>query len=356
MTRTYTTNPEDVILGRYAVRSSIGFGSYGTVVKAENVVTGNVVAVKLLHRDAQLHPDPQVEVRMYEKIAAGCGPSSGLFAAVLDSGSSLGFHCIVFELCQSTIFEVIQGYSGLLPLPARHIMEIAHQLIKGLGYLHSLGIVHGDVKPDNVALKIGDVTTIRWLDGNNGFNEKKVLVSTQICILDLGSAVVVPPRGAMPGRIGARPYRAPEVTLGLQWSFGIDTFAIGCVVAEMYLMGGLFDDCIEGDREHLAAMDKLLGPFPSDFANRLETAFAGTFSFNGRITVQYPSPGVALSAAHKESLRRLERLRPLSTYIYDPMLHNLLRGLMALDPTERLLLDAAAKHPYFDNLSKQPLQ
>lgn len=58
---------------------------------------------------------------------------SSLFAQVLGSGMHLGFHCVVFELCQATLFDVLQGYSGLAPLPMRHIIEIAYQIIKAIG-------------------------------------------------------------------------------------------------------------------------------------------------------------------------------------------------------------------------------
>ncbi len=55
-----------------------------------------------------------------------------LFAAVLGSGTHLGFHCIVFDLCEGTLYDLIKGYSGFLPLPARHVLEMAYQLVSGI--------------------------------------------------------------------------------------------------------------------------------------------------------------------------------------------------------------------------------
>ena len=58
--------------------------------------------------------------------------ASSLFAAVLANGVHCGFKCIVFDLCHSTLFDVIRGYCGLIPLPGRQLGEMAYQLIKAI--------------------------------------------------------------------------------------------------------------------------------------------------------------------------------------------------------------------------------
>lgn len=56
------------------VRATLGYGSYGTVVRAEDRFTGSAVAIKLLHKDEDLNSDLHVEERMYQKLLAGCDP------------------------------------------------------------------------------------------------------------------------------------------------------------------------------------------------------------------------------------------------------------------------------------------
>ena len=101
---------------------------------------------------------------------------------------------------------------------------------------------------------------------------------------------------------------------GLPWKFGVDVFAVGCVIAEIYLGNQLFSSDISSDREHLAALDRVLGPFPQAFAQMIDTRFPGTFSLNDyHVKVCYPSIDTVLTRdSHAAPMRRLERMRPLS--------------------------------------------
>ncbi|KAI9056618.1 kinase-like protein [Trametes sanguinea] len=345
----YIARGSDVLCKRYQVRGSIGFGASGTVVRAQDNVTGTAVAIKVLHGGVRHPTDVDVEERMYEKLLAGCNPHISLFAQVLGSGDHDGFHCIIFELCQCTLFDVLQDYSGLMPLPARHVLEIAYQLVKAVEYLHSLNIVHTDIKLDNIALRAQDAVNVSWLDPVTGFQEKKVLAKAQICILDLGNAVELQGDGVAHGTIGARGYCAPEVALSLPWSYPVDSFGVGCVLAELYLGRNLFDPQIESDREYLATIDRLLGPFAEQFARMVEARDPGTFAFSNKASVQYPPPeSVQLASEYAEAMRRLERVRPLAAQVHDIHLIDLLRLLLSPDPHGRLGMEAAAKHKYFD--------
>ncbi|KAI0691975.1 kinase-like protein [Cerioporus squamosus] len=350
--KTYVATANDVIMDRYLVLSSLGRGSFGTVVRTVDKVTGTGVAIKVLHKDEDLNVDPQREVRLYHKLLSGCRPQIELFAAVLDYGEHMGFKCIAFELCQSTLCDVVRGFSGLAPLPGRQLVEIAYQMVSATEYLHSLGIIHCDLKPDNIALCSAETVTVRWLDAITGFHDKKILKSTQIRVLDLGTAVDQDDKPlTLLGRVGNRGYRAPEISFGTVWSFGVDTFALGCVIAELYLGRDLFP--ADMMREHLAMVDKLVGPFSEEYAHSIEDKLPGTFSFVGRVAIRFPRAGVALSAEeHGEPMRRLENLKPLSATIHDTLLYDLVRKLMMPDPVERLEMDAAAKHAYFDVLAK----
>ncbi|KAI0683367.1 kinase-like protein [Cerioporus squamosus] len=344
----------EAVMNRYRMVCSLGRGSFGTVVRAEDKITGSVVAIKLLHKDEDLNSDPQKEVRIYRKLLEGCRAQIELFPAVLGVGVHQGFSCIVFELCDSTLYDVIHGFCGLLPLPGRQLVEMVYQIVAAVEYLHSVGITHSDLKPDNIALKCADTTSIRWLDTITGYHNKKLLKSTEIRILDLGSAVC---RNdgltCSSGRIGNQCYRAPEISLGLPWSSGVDVFAIGCIVAELYLGRSLFPAESMTDREHLATVDKLVGPFGEEYARSVEKKIPGTFVFGDEVSVLFPASEVTLTAVeHAVPMKRLEDCKPLSGLVHDVVLHDLLHGLMRPSPSSRLGLDSALKHKYFDCLAR----
>ena len=99
--------------------------------------------------------------------------------------------------------------------------------------LHTLGIIHADLKPDNIAIKCSATVSLRYFDPVDGFRHcvccswysldrynyilicplQNRLVSTQLCILDLGGALEERDDGNE-GIVGAVNYRAPEISLG----------------------------------------------------------------------------------------------------------------------------------------------
>nr|VWO95048.1 N/A [Ganoderma boninense] len=259
---------------KYRVRTKLGRGSFGTVVLAEDTLTDTAVAIKLLHKDPDLHEDVRHEENVYRTLLAGCDPRIELFAEAITSGTHRGFHCIVFELCGATLYDMVHGCMGLLPFPARHILEIAYQLVKAVDCL--------------------------------------------------------------------------------PWGSGVDTFAVGLMIAEIFLGSQLFSSDISSDREHLAALDRVLGPFPRGFAHTVDARFPGTFSLDDDIVkVHYPPLDTVVTRdSYGDSMRRLERMRPLSADMHDPELVDLINRLTSLDPAKRIALNVAGKHTYFDAVGR----
>ncbi|OSC96186.1 kinase-like protein, partial [Trametes coccinea BRFM310] len=216
--------------------------------------------------------------------------------------------------------------------------------------LHSLGIVHTDLKPDNIGVKCGDTVRVQWLDVLTGYHKKKILVCTQVCILDLGNAHEARP-GGNHGRVGAKTYRPPEVLLGLPWSYAVDAYGLGCVLSELYLEENLVTLDIGTDLEQLATVDALLGPFPREFAIMVNKKSPDTFTVGDNVSVNFPLPEADTPSPEEvDALRRLEQLRPISARIHIPLLCDLICKLMSPDPERRLTLAQAKKHQYFDAL------
>lgn len=111
--------------------------------------------------------------------------------------------------------------------------------------------------------------------------------------------------------------------IGLPWNTNVDVFAVGCVISEVYLGHQLLPRDIQSDREHLAVIDKVFGPFPEQYAREVEQKFAGTFTFGvrGPTVVFQPGDLKQLEQVDGVMLRRLEELRP----IWVCVIHVLLR-------------------------------
>ncbi len=138
-----------------SVEGLLGFGSFGTVVAADDIITGRAVAVKLLHKAVNGSQDARVEEQVYDALVAGCcanfryvtlrmdcllcagaDRTARLFAEVLGSGEHRGFHCIVFERCELSLYGAIQGQRGVTPFPRRQVAEIAEQVLRGIDCMY----------------------------------------------------------------------------------------------------------------------------------------------------------------------------------------------------------------------------
>ena len=121
------------------------------------------------------------------------------------------------------------------------IRKLCYQFFEGLAFLHSKGIAHRDIKPDNIlvdadgvlnmqkepTLKICDFGSAKQLDNHNWvFNQRKVI--------SMGDVL---PRGSVT-YISTRYYRAPELLYSnAYYGIEIDLWAAGCVIAELFTKG-----------------------------------------------------------------------------------------------------------------------
>ncbi|KAH9848476.1 kinase-like domain-containing protein, partial [Lenzites betulinus] len=334
------------------VQCMLGYGSFGTVVGAEDIFTGGLVAVKILHRVRGLHRDVHRERRVYDILVAGCSPRISLFTEILGEGVHHGLHCTVFELCSATLCDILKGSGDLLPLSARHMCEISHQVVLGVEYLHSLDIVHCDLKPDNIAIKSFEITSVQVMDNSGRFKVKNILRSTALCIIDLGSAMSSSELALAPAVIGAPMYRAPEVGLRIPLTRAVDTFAVGCVIAEVYLMENLFDPDFASNFEHLALVDRITGPFSAVFARQIKRVRPGSFRFHPKVEVVFPPKAIRFPRGRlAPSLRRVQQAKPICARVHDTLLADLLKKLLIPDPAVRCSLAVATRHQYFGKLS-----
>ena len=150
-----------------------------------------------------------------------------------------GFRCLVFELLSHSLYDVLRSTS-FKGVSLGLVRKFARQIFSALSFLRSIGVVHCDVKPENVLLVSADRSAVK--------------------LIDFGSSCFV---GDTPDftYVQSRFYRAAEVILGLPYGVEIDTWSLGCVLVEMHAGTPLFPG--RDERDQLGKIAEALGPVPA---------------------------------------------------------------------------------------------
>jgi len=230
------------------------------------------------------------------------------------------------------------------PFPRQHIQSFARQLLGSVAFLHDLHLIHTDLKPENILLVHNDYKTVHVpVPGKRNAppKAKRVLHSTDIRLIDFGSATFENEYHSTV--VCTRHYRAPEIILGLGWSYPCDAYSLGCILVEFFTGIALFQT--HDNLEHLAMMEMVMGKMPDRFAR------AGARSkpefFKDGVKLDWPK-----AKASRQSKKEVRATRPLSDVIppHDVVNRhflNLVQKLLAFDPAQRVTVREALNHPYF---------
>ena len=153
----------DIVEGRYRIIGILGQGGMGTVWLAEHALIRRKVALKLL-RPELATDDRAIERFMNEARAAGTLGHPNIVESTDMGFTSDGVPYIVFEHLEGALLtDEIYRLGGL---PVRRVVRIAQQIASALGAAHEAGIVHRDLKSDNVFLtdRDGEVDRVKVLD------------------------------------------------------------------------------------------------------------------------------------------------------------------------------------------------
>lgn len=138
------TNPIDKL---WKVERQIGRGGYGTVFEARNIETGVLYAVK--SEEPQWNSPLSTEIRVYEKLT-DIPLQAKCFPKIYYDGYHHGHKVIVMELLGPSLWALQDRHKGKIPVPMT--LKIGKHAFKILEQLHYKGIVHNDIKPNNLVL------------------------------------------------------------------------------------------------------------------------------------------------------------------------------------------------------------
>ncbi len=234
-----------VVAGRYRLESRLGEGGMGVVYRARHVLIDRVVALKLIRPD--LRGETHLRAWMLREARAANRVDHAHIVDIHDVGETEdGELYLVMEYLIGTALstEVAKG-----PMPLARAVDILEQMCAALGRAHDLGVVHRDLKSDNVML-------------TNGRGGRQDFVK----ILDFGLAALardarLAPKGAV---FGTPEYMSPEQARGED----------AVAVSDLYSLGVLFYEMLTGklpfrspDRDTLLKM-QMTSPAPKPSAKR----------------------------------------------------------------------------------------
>lgn len=214
-----------ILDSKYKLLESLGQGGMGSVFRAERLHIGDEVAVKLLHRDLVREKQALERFRREARTAAMIRHPNVVSIHDFNDGSTdVSEAYIVMELVQGrSLGDLLRREGRLTPVRAVRLMN---GICAGVGVAHRQGLLHRDLKPDNVIIvppsHEGDEETAKVVD----FGLAKVR--------DVAAATALTHTGAV---IGTLYYMSPEQCSGEELDPRADVYSLGAMFYEM-LTGG----------------------------------------------------------------------------------------------------------------------
>jgi HAMP domain-containing protein len=195
---------------RYEVKEVLGVGGMGMVFKAVDSELGEVIAIKTLKQEL-LSEDANALERFKSEIRLARRISHRNVVRTHDLGEFSGVYFITMEYVEGTTLKELIKRRGRLPIPVT--LTVAKQLCRALEVAHEQGVIHRDIKPQNMVvepdgvLKVMDFGIARLAKRQSGMTEQGMVVGTP-------------------------EYMAPEQLMGQDIDARADIYAAGCVIYE----------------------------------------------------------------------------------------------------------------------------
>ncbi|VDB89818.1 unnamed protein product [Peniophora sp. CBMAI 1063] len=338
----YIIRQGDLIYKRYEIVRLLGQGTFGKVVEARDLQTGQHVAVKIIRAIQKYRDASKIEVRVLNRLKEKDPLNKHKCIHLLSWFDHRNHICIVSELLGMCVYDFLKE-NDFAPFPRHHIQDFARQLLGSVAFLHDQHLIHTDLKPENILLVHNEYRQVPWGLPKRGAQPrmKRILESTDIRLIDFGSATFQEEYHS--NVVSTRHYRAPEIILGLGWSYPCDAFSLGCILVEFYTGIALFQT--HDNLEHLAMMEMVMGRMPDRFARAGARAKPEFFKDGAKLA--WPAPKTSKTSKKEvRSTRSLPEIIPPTDSVNRQFL-DLVRRLLAFDPAERISVREALQHPYF---------
>jgi len=212
--------PGQVFAGRYEILAALGQGGMGVVYKARDRELDDMVAVKLVRTDL-LAIDPMAIERFKDEVRLARRISHRNVARTHDFGEAEGLYYVTMEFVAGTpLRDLIQARHRL---PVSATVSVGKQLCRALEAAHEEGIIHRDIKPQNIMVAADGLVKVMDFGIARPVERQKAMTQTGLVI-------------------GTPDYMAPEQLLGEPVDPRVDLYAAAVVLYE----------CLTGRRPHEA--------------------------------------------------------------------------------------------------------
>lgn len=341
----YVFQVGEMMDGRYEVFASNGKGVFSTVLRARDVTSRDEagrhpeVAIKLIRSNETMFKAAQIEIQVLKLLGASDPDNHKHCIRFLRHFEYRNHMCLVFEAMEMNLRDLTKKYGRNKGIDIGAVQLFTCQLLLALRHLKKNGVLHADIKPDNILI-------------NHRHNKVK--------ICDFGSAMMYGENEVTPYLV-SRFYRAPEVILGLKYEYGMDMWSIGCVVYELFTGRILLPG--HDNNAMLMLMMDLKGPFTKKMLRKgafvdkhFESDQQMSFALmeddpitKTKVRRLIPNPTIKSSFAQRLLSQRGgvaaggggDKDRALVIQLAD-----LMEKMTALEPEKRIDPDAALKHPF----------
>ncbi|XP_046655366.1 serine/threonine-protein kinase Doa-like isoform X2 [Daphnia pulicaria] len=327
----------DILQNRYRVQATLGEGTFGKVVKVKDVTKSRdeSFALKIIKNVEKYREAAKLEINVLEKLDRKDPEGKFLCVKMLDWFDYHGHMCIAFEMLGLSVFDFLKD-NNYQPYSLDQVRHIGYQLSYAVRFLHDNKLTHTDLKPENILFVDSDFDI--------SYNPKKKrdyrrVKRTDVRLIDFGSATFDHEHHST--IVSTRHYRAPEVILELGWAQPCDVWSVGCILFELYLGVTLFQT--HDNREHLAMMERILGPIPYRMGRKTKTKYF----YHGRLDWDEKS---SAGRYVRENCKPLKRYQ-VSDEEDHVLLFDLIQRMLEYEPSQRIALTEALKHPFFDKIA-----
>ncbi|KAL3670528.1 hypothetical protein V7S43_004842 [Phytophthora oleae] len=297
-------------LGAYEKHAEIGRGTYGTVYLGYHAESGARVAIKKVL-------GPLDTGRHEADILTKCQGSKHV-VQLLEAVERHDKLYLIMEYMDSDLETLISATESVPTLEVKQIKAYLKMLLLGVQELHALGILHRDLKPNNLLLsktqhcaKITDFGMATVIEVESGDEDGDT---------DRDEARTKPKRSV---QVVTRAYRAPELFFGEErYSFEVDMWSVGCIFAEMLLRRPLADGSSDIDQ-----LSKIFAALGSPTENGWEEASELPFF------LRFKETNPTLLA------EQFSMLSPAGV--------DLLSQMLQLNPKKRISVHKALQHEFF---------